>query len=171
LSPDSALHRRIGASSSRHKTASNPLPFGRHLLLPARGFLHTWYSSVLPYRNSTGLVVFGAQPTWRGDAEDDPHAIKAGGQQPPEWTVVAASPLGKWIPLARVKLLRSLPEHDARTLRFNPTNSGGGIRPTGALNALRDAAYRKSQFTRRSSAPGATVRAPSRTKRTQRKRP
>ena len=44
-----------------------------------------------------------------------------------------------------MKLGERLDDETSRRLRFNPWNSGGGIRPVGLLNSLREAAYRGSQ--------------------------
>jgi hypothetical protein len=128
--------------------ASSPLPVGRHLLLPARGYLRSWYSTVLPYRARGRRVVLGAQPLDGGAVGDDPYRIEPHGDGTPAWRILAASLTGGWQPIAELRLERRLPDARAEALRFNPWNTGGGLEPSGLLNALRDSAYRSSQAAR-----------------------
>ncbi|MFN2581247.1 MAG: hypothetical protein ABR498_00700, partial [Candidatus Dormibacteria bacterium] len=129
--------------------ASSRLPLARHLLLPARDFSHAWYSSVLPYRVHDRTVVLAAQPRNDAAADDDPSALaRRHTRRSAEWTILAASPLGDWQPLATVRLEDALPAEVSQFLRFNPWNTGGGLRPAGPFNVLREGAYRGSQFAR-----------------------
>jgi hypothetical protein len=53
--------------------------------------------------------------------------------------------MGRFAGVGSIRLGRQLPPADGDRLRFNPWNSGGGLRPTGPLMGLRDPAYRGSQ--------------------------
>jgi hypothetical protein len=61
----------------------------------------------------------------------------------------AAKSLGRSQPLATVTVGPPLSAGQTEALRFNPWTPGPGIRPSGWLNLLRDAAYRASQRSRR----------------------
>jgi hypothetical protein len=56
-----------------------------------------------------------------------------------------ATTFGRSRPLATVTTDAPLTADQTDTLRFNPWTTGPGIRPSGWLNLLRDAAYRASQ--------------------------
>jgi hypothetical protein len=59
---------------------------------------------------------------------------------------LALAPLsGRFDGVGSIRLGEQLPPAEGERLRFNPWNCGGGIRPTGPLMGLRDAAYRGSQ--------------------------
>ncbi len=59
---------------------------------------------------------------------------------------LATAPLmGRFSGVGTIRLGEQLPPDEGEQLRFNPWNCGGGIRPTGPLMGLRDAAYRGSQ--------------------------
>ncbi len=107
------------------------LPVLHHLILP--GPLGTYgqsYSSVLAYRIGDRLRLIGAVPR-RPDFE------------------LATAPLGgRWAPFGRLRLEEKLSAQASFALRFNPWNCGGGIRPTGPFQGLRDPAYRGSQAAR-----------------------
>jgi hypothetical protein len=114
------------ASSHRARVA-------RHALVPAQSYERAFYSSILPYRLGDETVIVGA-------------SIRAGAVE-----LCVAPPRGEWRRIAAVALEGAAPEAEARELRFNVLNSGGGIRPLGRLNSLRDPAYRGSQ----AASPGA----------------
>lgn len=119
---------------------------GRHALVPGTSFFGAFYSSVLPYRigGETRLVA----ATVDGAGADGPGldgiaaAARAGRLRV---RLATATPVGPWEEAASLELDRVASPADARRLRFNPWNSGGGIRPAGGLMALRDPAYRASQ--------------------------
>ncbi|HVE67701.1 MAG TPA: hypothetical protein VNB64_03875 [Solirubrobacteraceae bacterium] len=121
-------------------------PAGRHALVPGMDFFRAFYSSVLPYRiaGETRLVA----ATLDGGAGEGPGtagiaaAARAGRLRV---RLATATPRGPWEEVATLELDAVAPPADARALRFNPWNSGGGIRPAGWLMALRDPAYRGSQ--------------------------
>ena len=67
--------------------------------------------------------------------------------------LAVASLMGRFRPVGRLHFGRRLgPELDA--LRFNPWNTGGGMRPVGWLNGARDRAYKLSQATWRRAMRG-----------------
>lgn len=106
----------------------------RHALVPALDSRRAFYSSLLPYRFGAETVIVGAVL--------GPRSVE----------LCVAAPLGPWRSIAAVSLDAEAPVEEARALRFNVLNSGGGITPLGRLNALRDPAYRGSQ----AASPGAT---------------
>jgi hypothetical protein len=59
--------------------------------------------------------------------------------------VAVASIFGRWRPVGRLSLGAQVPIDVAEHLRFNPWNTGGGIRPMGPFMGLRVGAYRGSQ--------------------------
>jgi hypothetical protein len=60
-----------------------------------------------------------------------------------------AGTLGPSQRLATLTVGQPLPAEQTQALRFNPWTTGPGLRPSGWLNLLRDAAYRASQHGRR----------------------
>ena len=103
-------------------------PVGHHLLVPTKGVLSRPYSTLLAYRLPEGVRLFGVLPI-RADAYE-----------------LALAPLsGRFDGVAMIRLGERVPPAEGERLRFNPWNCGGGIRPTGPLMGLRDAAYRGSQ--------------------------
>ena len=129
---------------------SADLPLLHHLILPAwDGFFGQSYSSVLPYRIGGRLCLVGARPAAaerrRGQgAIAELEELAALGEA--AWDLALAAPGGRLeAPLGRLRLTARLSDRVAEGLRFNPWHTGGGIRPAGALQALRGAAYRGSQ--------------------------
>ena len=134
---------------------SDRRPLGRHLLLPAAGFLSRSYSSVLPYSvGAVGRFCFGADPLEVPAASGSRHALGAltaaveqGGL--PLRLTLAALPAGAWQPWATLTLTEALPPDVSEQLRFNVMdNTGGGIRPEGLLQHWRGTAYRAAQQAR-----------------------
>ena len=122
-----------GAHQDFALASSHPARLARHALVPALDSRCAFYSSILPYRFGAETVIVGA--TLGPDSVD----------------LAIAAPLGPWRRVATVALGEEAPEAEARALRFNVLNSGGGIAPVGRLNSLRDPAYRGSQ----DASPGA----------------
>jgi hypothetical protein len=122
-------------------------PIAHHALVPATGFFERPYSTLLAYRLPQGVRLFGVVPVGHGPAigprlEQIAEAA-AGGTATFE---LAISPLmGRFSGVGTIRLGEQLPPAQGERLRFNPWNCGGGIRPTGPLMGLRDAAYRGSQ--------------------------
>ena len=118
---------------------------GRHLLLPAPGFLARPYSSLLPYRIASRLVVVGAMPgrdERNGPSLSELRDKEASGMS---FTLGLAPPLGSWTKVATLTLGARLRDRDLEQLRFDPSNTGGGIELAGLVNRLRRPAYRGSQ--------------------------
>ena len=118
--------------------SSGSARIARHALLPRRHFEGGFFSSLLPYRIAGETMLVGASAHSRaGD--------------PGLWFhLKLARPSGMWRTVARVDLGARLPADETEQLCFNPWHTGGGIEPTGFLNALRAPAYRGSQAARRS---------------------
>jgi hypothetical protein len=123
-------------------------PLGRHALVPARDFLGAFYSSLLPYRLAGETRLLGARSASEvgsGYARLDELSAAIASGAALSMTLLAASPLGSWEPIATMRAEEVASKADARELRFNPWNTGGGIEPLGFLQGLRDPAYRASQ--------------------------
>jgi hypothetical protein len=99
-----------------------------HALVPATGLTTRPYSSLLPFEVAGDVRLFGVLP------------------RSAETFDLALSPLtGRFEGVGTIRLGATLPPERGERLRFNPWNTGGGIRPTGPLMGLRDPAYRGSQ--------------------------
>lgn len=118
-----------------------------HLLLPTRGFSSLPYSSVLLYRIGPDLRLVGARVsgTSGGGGTDFDRLLRAIADGDASFELAVASPLGRWQPVGRLVLGEQVPLPEAERIRFNPWNTGGGIRPVGPLMGLRAGAYRGSQ--------------------------
>jgi hypothetical protein len=135
-------HQDFALASSRRE------PVARHVLLPARDFLGVFYSSVLPYRLGWQVGVVGGElesPKASRLTSLDGLRTALVSDQPLSARLLAASVLGGWRTVATLRLDRVVADAEARRLRFNPWNTGPGIRPIGLFNRLRDPAYRGSQ--------------------------
>ena len=129
-------------------------PLLHHLLLPAPGgFFSQPYSSLLPYRVGSGLCMVGALPSAPaedpgarpGSLEEVEEAARRG---PLVFRLALPSLEGRWRPAGTLTLEERVPQDEIDGLRLNPWNTGGGLRPAGPLNGLRDAAYKGSQHGR-----------------------
>ena len=122
-------------------------PIGHHALVPATGFFARSYSTLLAYRLPEGVRLFGIVPLSDGPPlgpvlEQVAQAARGGDAA----FELALAPLsGRFEGVGTISLGEQIPPEEADQLRFNPWNSGGGIRPTGPLMGLRDAAYKGSQ--------------------------
>lgn len=118
-----------------------------HALVPATGFFERPYSSLLAFDVGREVRLFGVLPT--GSAPPlGPRLeeIAAAARDGTATFDLALAPLtGRFEGAGTIRLGEQLPPADAERLRFNPWNTGGGIRPTGPLMGLRDPAYRGSQ--------------------------
>ena len=146
-----------GADQDLLLTSSTDRPLLRRLLFPARSFLHGSFSTALPYDLDGERVVLllvpaptgsGRSPRGvaRGGALAELRAAAVGGHG---FELRTAATLGPSQRLAILTVGQPLPVERTQALRFNPWNTGPGIRPSGWLNLLRDAAYRASQRGRR----------------------
>lgn len=119
-------------------------PGGRHALLPSRGFCDLPYSTLLPYRVRGETVLFGARglSPRPGPKLGDLREREVGDL---EFELEVAGLRGGWKPVARLALGARLPPEHTERLRFDPTNTGGGLELVGLLNKLRGPAYGASQ--------------------------
>lgn len=120
----------------------------RNLLLPAR-LTSSFFSSILPYRVGGRIVLFGATARTPLDAPSLEELSERVSRSPVTFDLLVAEPLGSWERVGAVRLRETLSARQSTDLRFNPTNTGPGVRPLGLLNSLRDPAYRWSQIARR----------------------
>jgi hypothetical protein len=140
-------------------TSSTDRPLLRRLLFPARSFVRGAFSTALPYDFGSERVVLLLAPELTsagrsaggvghrgGGALAELRAVAANGIQ---FELRTAKSFGRSQPLATVTAGASLSAEQTEALRFNPWTTGPGIRPSGWLNLLRDAAYRASQRGRR----------------------
>src|SRR3954466_8969792 len=136
--PGQAQDLLLGSSSS--------LPVGRQLFVPNVTFDGVTLSSILPYSlGSGGTSWFGARvlaPNGRvarlGDFADAANSLRI--------ELLVAGRFGAWRTIADVRLGEKLGERESAALSFNvDDNTGGGITPTGWLQALRQHAYAASQ--------------------------
>jgi hypothetical protein len=128
-------------------TSASP-PIGRHLLLPATGFLGRQFSSVLPYLVGRRVRLFGAAPGTSpmhdgGTALAEIHVAASSGQL--RFNLTMAGEVGGWREIGELVVGSPLGDEEAEALRFNPWHTGPGIVPLGIFQTLRAAAYRGSQ--------------------------
>jgi hypothetical protein len=140
-------------------TSSTDRPLLRRLLFPARSFVRGTFSTALPYDFGSERVVLLLVPVLTSAGRStggvghraagalaELRTVAANGLK---FELRAARSLGRSQPLATVTVGPPLPAGQTEALRFNPWTTGPGIRPSGWLNLLRDAAYRASQRSRR----------------------
>jgi hypothetical protein len=148
-----------GADQDLLLTSSTDRPLLRRLLFPARSFVRGAFSTALPYDLGRERVVLllvpahaGGERSARGGGHR--HAggalaeLRAAAANGLGFELRAARSLGPSRPLATVTADAPLLAEQTEALRFNPWTTGPGIRPSGWLNLLRDAAYRASQRSR-----------------------
>jgi hypothetical protein len=137
-------------------TSSSDRPLLRRLLFPSTSFVRGAFSTALPYDLGSERVVLllvpapisAGRPTGGqghrpvGGALAELGAVAASGL---ELELRTARSLGRSQPLATVTVGLPLAPDQTEALRFNPWTTGPGIRPSGWLNLLRDAAYQASQ--------------------------
>jgi hypothetical protein len=135
-------------------TSAKP-PVLHHLLLPGvRGPFGQPYSTVLPYRTGDDVRLFGALPLRRPahderrDLEEFAAAAAAGEAR---YALAVAAPFRGWRTIGSIEVGAPLDAGEGERLRFNPWNTGGGIRPAGPFQGLRDPAYSASQRARLSA--------------------
>ncbi len=135
-----------GAHQDLLLATSGERPVVRHLFVPTTSFGGIRFSSVLPYRLGDRDVLFGA----RSDDLDGRRLLlndidRHRSTSPVRFTFDIATLRGPWEAFARVDIGRQLSGRTADALRFNPANTGGGIRPIGVLQAVRRLSYAASQ--------------------------
>jgi hypothetical protein len=147
-----------GADQDLLLTSSTSRPLLRRLLFPARSFVRGVFSTALPYDLDGERVVVLLVPTPTGNGRS-PGGVTRGGGAMAELRAAAVAGLGFELRtagtfgpsrrLATLTVGQPLSAEQTQALRFNPWTTGPGIRPSGWLNLLRDAAYRASQRGRR----------------------
>ena len=135
-------------------TSAKP-PVLHHLLLPGvRGPFGQPYSTILPYRAGDSVRLFGALPL-RRPARDERSDLEeftaAAARGEARFALAVAAPFRGWRAIGLIELGAPLEAEVGERLRFNPWNTGGGIRPAGPFQGLRDPAYSASQRARRSA--------------------
>jgi hypothetical protein len=123
-----------------------------HLLLPGvRGPFGQPYSTILPYRVGAGIRIFGALPL-RPPARDGGHDLEvfaaAAARGEARFVLAHAAPFRGWRRIGTIEIGAPLDPEVGERLRFNPWHTGGGIRPVGPFQGLRDPAYSASQRAR-----------------------
>lgn len=142
-----------GAHQDLLLVTSSAAPGARHALVPTRTFLHPRWSTVLPYRLGGRRVVFGARPLRTGgDITRLDHLADELESGRLRFAIDVADVTRPWTEVGVLTMTAMLPDDEAESLRFNPANTGGGIEPTGVLQAVRRLAYRGSQAARPSPA-------------------
>jgi hypothetical protein len=132
--------------------SSSSLPVGRQLFVPNVDFAGLTLSSILPYSlGGGGTYWFGAR-VLTSSGRLSRLADVAAAAQDIRIELLLAGRFGPWRPVADVSLDEQLPDPESAALRYNvDDNTGGGIEPTGWLQALRRHAYAASQAGRRAS--------------------
>jgi hypothetical protein len=129
--------------------SSAPAPLARHAILPARDYGATHYSSITPFRLGDSTLVLGARPLRLGTPRPlerlDALQADAGRLR---FDLLVADPLGPWTTVGEVELGSVVPDARGERVRHTPFHDAGGIRPVGAVNALRRRAYADSQAAR-----------------------
>ena len=136
-----------GAHQDLLTVTSFDAPLAHHALVPATGFFERPYSTLLAFRLPEGIRLFGVLPLGSGPALGPRlEQIAEAAERGTATFELALSPLnGRFDGVGMIVLGERLPRAEGERLRFNPQYSGGGIRPAGPLQGLRDPAYRGSQ--------------------------
>ncbi|CAA9248472.1 MAG: hypothetical protein AVDCRST_MAG54-1865 [uncultured Actinomycetospora sp.] len=128
--------------------SSAPAPGTRHVLVPARDYAGTHYSSISVFRLAGQTVVLGARaaeghgPLARLDEVSD--AARRG----LHIDLLVATPLGPWTTVGTVTVHDPVPAEQSERLRFTPFHRAGGLEPVGLTNVVRRRAYADSQAAR-----------------------
>jgi hypothetical protein len=132
-------------------------PLLHHIFLPAVDAQQRPYTSSLPYRAASRLFLVGALPdpdSPRPPGRDEFERLEAAASTGRlSFRFAVASVNGRFRPVGRLRVGRRL-GRELDALRFNPWNTGGGMRPAGWLNGARDRAYKLSQATWRRTRRG-----------------
>lgn len=123
-------------------------PVLHHIFIPVTDAQQTVYSSSLLYRAGgerflVGLCPVEASPRPSAGSIDEKLAAAAETGRL-RFAFAVARPSGRFLPIGELRVGARRPDSE-NAIRFNPWNTGGGLRPTGVLNALRDYAYPSSQ--------------------------
>ncbi|WP_030871866.1 phosphodiesterase [Streptomyces sp. NRRL S-37] len=128
-------------------TSSRPGRFGRHLPLLRPDALKGPYSTLLSYRMGGRERVLAAFPVPDGRRDDvRPTLWEELARGPVRFTLRAAAPDEPWRTFAGLSLHTVLTAPASHTVSYDPyAHSLTGLRPTGRLRRLRDAAYAGSR--------------------------
>jgi hypothetical protein len=149
-----------GADQDLLLTSSTDRPLLRRLLFPATSFVRGAFSTALPYDLDGERVVVLLVPALTGSGRPPGGVCRRGALAELHAAAIAgldlelrtAGTLGPSQLLATLSVGQPLSAEQTEGLRFNPWSTGPGIRPSGWLNLLRDAAYRASQRGRQGGA-------------------
>jgi len=126
--------------------SSIDLPILHHVFVPSGDVQRCVYSSSLPYRAGDATFIVGAVPDPRSprpEGRDELDRLaRAASTGRLEFGLAVANVSGRFRRVATIQVEERLAVDD---VRFNPFNCGGGIRPVGTLNRLRDYAYPLTQ--------------------------
>jgi hypothetical protein len=121
--------------------------WGRMVLRPTSDHGHAAYSSLVPYNTPVGHGVLWARAEQSGD-EPAPRSLEeaAARAEAGELSfVVGIVTEDRDRLLGEVRIDERLDASAGEALRFDPENAGPPLQPTGALQELRERAYRASQ--------------------------
>ena len=126
-------------------------PVLHHLLIATRDAWSRPYSSSLPYLAGEERILIGAlplpdSPRPPGRTADE-RLMRAAATGRLRFALAVAPYRGRFAPVGELAVGHRLPG-DRDAMAFHPYNSGGGLRPTGALNRLRPASYASAQAAR-----------------------
>lgn len=115
----------------------------QHLLVPGRGFTGRYYSSLLAYRIGGRLRTVGALvPPGPALDLDELSDLGTAGLR---FQLGVMTLAGRWRQVGELALGQRVPPDEAESLRYDPWNTGGGIRPVGPLAGIRKPAYEGSR--------------------------
>jgi hypothetical protein len=118
-------------------------PLLHHLLLPAPGWWSASYTTSLPYRAGGPPFLCGLLPPDERSPGVGLRGLRERLRRPGTRLGIAVAPLeGRW---RRVGTLTLGAVREDLDVAFNPWHDAGGLRPAGALQRWRRAAYRESQ--------------------------
>jgi hypothetical protein len=152
-----ALKLPAGAGAERDQdllvSSSGRSRLGRRLLSPARSFDGVWATTLTSFRAGGRKVVFAVEVLGsdEGGVDRPPLTVEHLRRHPgdgPELALLVATPTEPWAQVGTVTLRGPLTPEEEDGLAFSPWEHGDGIMPVGALNALRDGAYRASRLAR-----------------------
>lgn len=121
-------------------------PLLHHLFVPSGDVQRRVYSSSLPYRAGDTTFIVGAVPdpgSPRPEGRDELDRLaRAAATGRLTFGLAVAGIGGRFRRVATIHVQERMAGDD---VRFNPFNCGGGLRPVGTLNRLRDYAYPLAQ--------------------------
>jgi hypothetical protein len=137
--------------------SSADLPIVHHVFLPSDDVQARPYTSSLPYRAGEETFLVGALPhpdSPRPEGRDEFDRLAKAAALGLRLRIAVSPVMGRFRPVAELRVGARLPR-SVDALRFHPGNSGGGMHPVGALNAMRDLSYPLSQAAWRRTRGGA----------------